>query len=1022
MGVWDKIKSWARSLWSWVKNFFWAWDNYEEAEVKTQEDESDKQTLNQQIQNWTLNSNTTNNTNNTPSYRSAIADVRDNLWQQWQEIDTVDNPIQQNTPEADKEKEPTILDIFTSWEARKKLWNDIVDAPVNLTARWAKKIWQLSDFVWDVIDSRRATSEYNENENLVAVGYNKENKNVQYLDLNESRWLFDNDWWTRSWTRDLYDKYMSEWLTTLDTPGITEEQKDQALLDFYDKAKNLFRIREDDYYTNWLFSDWLYHRRYEMYTEDELEKLSKTWDREWRYVPTFDEFLDFVWADNSNRAKKQEIFEKYWLSKEDTEEWEDTELLNLSEDFQSNWKSNLLKIGTQGFDEYFDPMRTVNWNAWTEVELYAYWILNDRLDALYTRVAPIYNAEREILKRDKSTRTTWDKFIIDTADRFREMEKAYVNWINDWVRQQALYWTSKDGHMVRMLDVFENWESLADVLNKEAIEASWQEWNPHLSILDITGRMANEALYSYTKDHNTWFRAPLKNLWSDVELLFEPVGRTLWEWWQALFWMTIDTLNGIVTWHDWKFADYQDQDFSTWFMLETDDSNFARTVKKYAVEIGEVAPEALWNIAPNIALAMVTWPWALTTMARHAKDLSRVYKLAKEAKWASFLRKTWAVLAQNPAKASRSLWLDVGKYTQIMSTIKSAKNVPQTLKTWAELLDRATTQLALWQFMDWQWSAYDTEPYSNASFIMSMVWSTAFDVFPELFRGLTWRWRWNTLIWDWAWGNIWSLARYIDSSPEAAENVARALWKRAQDIWVEDLKAYARNFWAVEEAAKKVYNQLSDAEKAALGKMTKSLTWNFISQAYWANSNIGKNIRLILANGSTNIADVYKYLGKIPWKVSIWPYISTIQLKNWTSANVLWTWEKWMYNPKLDSIYSWNFTTKLNDWFTDWDISKLGKTDEFGELSKNKDKYFYKVWDRYYLNEEWIKKLWMKAENLTLEALWVSLARAEDVKWIFKEKMKNLKNNNLKPDTVNAVADTWAYDEIVYKVKEVLWC
>ena len=1038
MWLLDKIKSWVRSAWSGVKNFLWFWDTYQEASTETQAKEDNKQTLNEQIANWNIYNKTTNTNTNTDNntawnYKSAILDVRDSIWQAGkpineQEIDTRVNQIQQNTPEADKEKELTIKDLFTSraWEAWTKLWSDALKVPEKLTWWIAKKTGQLSDFVSDAIDSRRATTEYNENEKLVAVGYNKDNKNVQYLDLNESRWLFDNDWWTRMWTRDMYEKYLSEWMDVSDNPDATQEQKDQALMDFYDKAKWLFRIREDDYYTNWLFQDWaLWKRRYEMYTPEELEQLSKTWDREWRYTPTFDEFIEFVWTDYANKIKKQEINAKRWLNKADDQP-EDVELIELWWDFQSNWKSNLMKIATQNFDDYFAPARTVNGNAGTEMELYAYWIFNDRLDALYTRAAPVYNAEREILKRDKSTWTVWDQFVIDTANRFREMEKAYANWMNEWIRQQALYWTSKDGHMVRMLDVFEGWESLADVLNKEAIEISWQKWNPHLSILDITGRMANEAMYSYTKDHNSWFWAPLKNVWSDVELLFEPVGRTLWEWWQRLFWLTLDTLNSLVTWHDGKFNDYQDQDFSVWFMIETDDGNFTRTVKKYAVDIAEVAPEAIWNIAPDIAFAMMTWPGWLTTLARHAKDLNKVYKLAKEAKWASFLRKTWAVIAQNPAKAAGSLWYDWNKARAVLWAIKSSKKVDQTVKTWAELLDRAITQLGIWQMMDWQWSAYDTEPYSNASFFMSLIWSTAFDVFPELFRWLTWKWWFNTLIWDWKWGNIWTLARYIDSSDEAAENVARALWKRAQDIWVEDLKAYARNFWAVESAAKQVYGQLSDAEKAAIGKMTKDLTWNFISQAYWSNSNIGKNIRLILANWSTNIADVYKYLGKIPWDVAIWPYISQIKLKNWTNVNVLWTWEKWMYNPKLDTAFSWNFTTKLKDWFTDGDLNKLSKLDEFSDMEKNKDKYFYKVsdsnWDRYYLNEEWIKKLWMKAENLTLEAIWVSIARAEDVKWIFKEKMKNLANKNIEDTTVDAIADTWAYDEVVYKVKEVLWC
>ena len=62
-----------------------------------------------------------------------------------------------------------------------------------------------------------------------------------------------------------------------------------------------------------------------------------------------------------------------------------------------------------------------------------------------------------------------------------------------------------------------------------------------------------------------------------------------------------------------------------------------------------------------------------------------------------------------------------------------------------------------------------------------------------------------------------------------------------------------------------------------------------------------------------------------------------------------------------------------------------------------------------------------------MEALWVSLADAERTREILKEKLKWADWNkiewvNLTPETIDYIADTWAYDEIVSKVKEVLWC
>lgn len=1034
MSILDTIKSWAKSLWNAGKKFF-LWDTYEEAAAETQQEEN-KQTLNQQIVNWNINSpvdvnaSTPANVNTQTEYKSAIQAVADSIWAQNWEIDTVQNPIQQNTPEVVKAKELTISDLFTGdrkAEAWSKLPSEINNLSSDFQSRKDKQIWQIGGFIDRIIDSNRADAEYNRNEKLMAVGYDSGTRNVQYLDLNEDRWIFDFDFGTRSWSREMFNKYLSEYSAVANDPNISQAEKYEALWDFYTKARWLFRIAEEDRYSNWFFSGEWIKRRDEMYTQDQLDTLSSWQKQTWRYTPTYEEFVDYLDMYIDNQISKRDIDKKYWLRKDENAP-EDTETLDLSSDFQSKWKSNLESIATQNFDDYFGPMRTVNWWAGTEVELYAYWIINDRLDALYNAMAPVYSAEKEILSRDKSTWTQWDVAMLDTAQKYREMEKWYARWINEWIRQQALYGTSKDGHMVRMLDTFEWWKSLWDILNWEAIQASWRKFRSWWSMLDIVEDMANEALWWYTKDHNSWFWAPLKNLWSDVEFVTKPIWTTLWELWQWIFWVTMDTLSYAVDWTDSQFADYQDQDFSVWFMLETDDWNFQRTVKKYAVDIAEYAPEAIWNLLPDIAITVATW-WAWwVTFLRHVKDFNKVKKLTQAAKWASFLKKLWTISTKNPANAAKALWLSEWVVKATLWAIKSEKTIPQVIKTWAELTDRMITNLALWQLMDWQWSAYDTEPYSNASFIMSMVWSTVFDVFPELFRLSTWRNWFDVLTWDLKAGNVWDLARYIDSSPEAANNVARALWKQVWDIWFEDLKAYARNFWAIEEAAKQVYNQLSSAEKAALWKMTKDLTWNFVSQTYWSNSNIAKNVRRILANGSTNIADVYKYLGRIPWEVSIWPYVSKIQLKNWTEAYVVWTREKWLYDEKLDAAFAWNFTNKIRNWFSAEDIDTLSKIKkEYSELDTNKDKYFYKIENpdgtsTYHLNEQWLKKLWMKAENLSLEALWVSLARAEDVKWIFKEKMKNLTNKNIKDNTVDRIADTWAYDEIVYKVKEVLWC
>lgn len=291
-----------------------------------------------------------------------------------------------------------------------------------------------------------------------------------------------------------------------------------------------------------------------------------------------------------------------------------------------------------------------------------------------------------------------------------------------------------------------------------------------------------------------------------------------------------------------------------------------------------------------------------------------------------------------------------------------------------------------------------------------------FDVLPELVRGQVGKWLKWLFTWAYDDGSIWSLSKYIDSSPEAAENIARALQKWSAELNIDDLKAYAKNFWAIEKAAKDVYATLDDAEKAAVGKMSKDLMWSMVNQTYWSNSTIWKRIRQMLANGSTNIADVVKYLWRIPWDVAIGPYVSTIKFKNWTQAIVAATWKEWQYDIALDTILPWWFDKRVREGFSVEDINRLNKESRYSE------EWFDKVWDTYYLNQEGLTHYWLKAENASLESLWVSLKDAENTRELFKEKMKDLADKKISDTTVDMIADSGWYEEITLKVKEVLWC
>lgn len=995
MSLWDNIKKWARSLWSWVKNLFSSWDTYTDTVTNGQTNDSWKQTLNEQIANWNITKNTTN-TNQTTIQNSGFDMLEERINQQPTPIDT--NTIQQTTSKVIEDKEEE--NFFTKIGNRFK-WagNDISDAAnsvnnwINTKIQWIKT----NRLIWD---------EYDRREEKFAVWYNANNNDVYYLDLNEDKWLFDWDWGTHEWVKDRFEELLNEAVRSWDETW----NYNVAFRDFYDKAKWLFRIRADDYYWSPFRSG--IKRRSNMYTQEELSSLpSMNKSDKGLYKPTYEEFIDFV----SMYIRNSELQNELWIiSDEHNPNIENIKIENWR---QSNWMSSIRDISLKNIDEFLKPMEIINPNAATEARMtYSSYVLNDKLWRWYAQVAPIYKAEQEVLSRDKSTWSNWDLYILEAAEKARQMDKQFASNLNEIFRQILLYWTDKNWDIVDTPDIFENGESLNDVLTKWLREIAWENvkwYSSFQSDLDIIQNFANEALYIYNMDK--WW--PLKRFWNNVEYLFEPVGSTLWEAWQGIFWVALTMLGDSLD------AKYMNQDATVFRMLETDDWNIKRTIKKYALEGLEYTPEVVGNLLPDIALYALTWPWVLATTAKTIEDARIAIRASKAAEWASLLSKLRVINRLGRwVNVVEELWLSANKYREIVDWIKAAKWIKnfQQLKTWAQLLDRVVTELWLWQFMDAQWSAYDTEPYSQASFLMSVIWSWLFDIMPSLTTSITWKMWWNLL----SWSSIWDLAKYIDSSPEAAKNIATALGKRTWEIGVDELQAFVKSFWTIEEAAKQAYNQLRPAEKAKIWELTKWLAYSYINQAFGWNSTIWKRVRQILANKNSNIADVVKYVAKIPWDVSVWPYVSTIRLKNWTKANIYTT--KWEYNPVLDSVFDWWFDNRVRDWFSQTDLDKLSKINWYSNIEKNKSKWFDSVttegkWTTYYLNKDWLKHFWLKPESITLESLWVTLKEAEDTRTALKQ-IKWAKWVNISDKAIDDLADTWAYDEITSKVKEVLWC
>ena len=277
----------------WIKNIRWAitwWNDDDVYETTVSDDTSEdsgKQTLNEQINNWNISFSSNNSSNindqilnNEPSWIDAL---KDKYNQTTSAIDTASEVAPANEP-------------ITKWDEDDKysFWDEIFKPEVKNVQEKEEKDWtdSFNDWVDNLLVSQQAKAEYEEWEKFDAIWYDEDSWDVLYLDLNDDRWLFDADWGGRKWTTDLYNTYLSEFILETDRPWVTDAEYAQAWQNFYDKAKWLFRVRGDDYYTNWLFSG--VKRRKNMYTDEELSMLSENDVKTWRYTPSFDEFTELV--------------------------------------------------------------------------------------------------------------------------------------------------------------------------------------------------------------------------------------------------------------------------------------------------------------------------------------------------------------------------------------------------------------------------------------------------------------------------------------------------------------------------------------------------------------------------------------------------------------------------------------------------------------------------------------------------------------------------------------------------------
>lgn len=248
----------------------------------------------------------------------------------------------------------------------------------------------------------------------------------------------------------------------------------------------------------------------------------------------------------------------------------------------------------------------------------------------------------------------------------------------------------------------------------------------------------------------------------------------------------------------------------------------------------------------------------------------------------------------------------------------------------------------------------------------------------------------------------------------------------------DDFRKLSESFEEMKSVTKDYLNKLSASNPdiaKQLNNWNKRNMYRVLTQVYNldANSQIWKNIRALITKDWTNVADLAKYLWNISWDVEVWPYKSTIKLKNkdWSTTSLIGTyWIEWgkQYNLELDSLVDWWFANKLKDWFTKNDINSIKSSSKYSDITED----MFTKWDdwKYYITKELFDRFWVQAKDMPLSWAAREINKAEEweISNKFREVMKDLRESNkqISPETIDLVANSQLYQDVREKVADVV--
>lgn len=901
--------------------------------------------------------------------------------------------------------------------------------------RWAK--WKYNE----IADNRLADSLEAQRQSMeqhMILSYDPDSKDVTELVFNTPQWLSD-DFWATLYSRgenneEIFNSLYAEYMASLqmvvysDLPWEDKQKASDMLFEEFRKEVNdrkLLKAFENDHYMDGKFTmalawdDTKFNWRLKnKFTQEQLDAYAGKKVEEWAYEVSPEEFDNFLKMYEYNRwlSEDMSLGAYYWNSeKPDKSNITYTLTQETASQMQYVQATEILEPARVKLVGMIDEWKIAPDKA-NKIENLLISVTNDYVSNMHFWLDTPLALYVSVKNKNPWDMTNWERAVLAYWPWIQKLMEDYVSAVQKWVLATLDTVDSEwNIHAPDMIDWMSVNDFFRNAIEESNIQAWWWDLYASESAIDAFQLINNNISYLYYSWKWNW----LRQWWQEWQRALWAIWYSAWELTQLWFNWILQWADYLVwlTWNKSDIADYMLADNTRWLKVKNDIPEFWRLVSNFWLWLMENGPEFLWEFAAfkfafpeNLFKLKMLRSWA-TTAEKLREGTAARQKLWLIQRWIWALRKS----INFPAQKDWRGWLLRMINWWLKSLEWNNQITNNIIKIWQNIAKWAVSD----QLIDWLVSYYDTEAYSDLSFLLSvwLTWLTEItaplvkdsQIFKKVWNFLNWRERtqWTA----------WRVMSYLNTDENALKRLELIFWKN--NVPLEALKAIWEHWWEYEDVMEQALNMLPKSVYDGINKFSKQALFEQLRKLNYVDwdSPFWRQIISLINNRWTNVADMAKLMFWLPWKVQLWWFISNILLKNpWQPLQTRLL--KKDYDIQLDFL-EWGFRKRLKDWFTIDELKQIQKHTKFKDLVKwwaPDNALFQKEWDKYFLTMDWAKKFELDVSEYTDSMRRADLRREaeSETKEILDEKTKQLMDNKwLSQEIINRLAASWAFSKMV---------